>query len=51
LSVPVSWPGGDFDTYALKAASKWRYTPPKDETGGVGPIDGNLTIVKFIIKG
>lgn len=50
LEVVIDWPGGIFTEKAVKAVSKWKYTPPTDPQGKVGRIEDIETMVRYIIR-
>lgn len=50
VEVIIDWPGGVFTERAVKAASKWTYTPPTDPTGAIGRIEDVETIIQYIIR-
>ena len=50
IEVLIDWPGGVFTERAVKAASKWSYTPPTDQEGRAGRIEDVETIIQYIIR-
>ncbi|NJL18568.1 MAG: TonB family protein [Nitrospira sp.] len=50
IEVLIDWPGGIFTEKAVKAVSKWKYSPPTDPQGKVGRIEDIETMIRYIIR-